>query len=363
MCASCARSCAISGPATATWRRAACAATCNVSVRRPGGRSARAARSRTSIRSASSMQAIEYEARRQIEVIEEGGTIGQETRLFDAGKGVTRSMRSKEEAHDYRYFPDPDLLPLVLDPGLGRARSRLGLPELPDAKKARFIARLSGSRPTTPACWWRSRRRADFYETASRRRARDAEGGGRNLGDRRIVRRARTGRAGHRRSRRSRPADSANCSICIADGTISGRIAKDVFADDGRDRQGRRRRSSRNRGLRQVTDTGAIEAAIDAVLAANADKVAEYRAGKDKLFGFFVGQVMKATRRQGQPRAGQRAAEGEARGVASHTVLKLAVASDWALGRQPRRRAAGPGRAPGMPPAMTALSSLRQRCR
>ena len=154
--ASCARSCAISVPATATWRRASLRADVNVSVRRPG----EPLGTRCEIKNVNSIrfigQAIEHEARRQIEIIEDGGSIEQETRLFDPGKGETRSMRSKEEAHDYRYFPDPDLLPLEFDQAYVDDL-KAHLPELPDEKKARFM-RDFGCRPMTPASWWPSAR-------------------------------------------------------------------------------------------------------------------------------------------------------------------------------------------------------------
>ncbi len=151
MSPSCAPSCATSAPATATWRRATCAPT---STCRCAGRASDLG-TRCEIKNVNSIrfigQAIEYEARRQIEIIEDGGTIEQETRLFDPGKGETRSMRSKEEAHDYRYFPDPDLLPLEFDDAYVEAL-KANLPELPDEKKARFVVGLWACRPMTPAC-------------------------------------------------------------------------------------------------------------------------------------------------------------------------------------------------------------------
>ena len=267
---------------------------CNVSVRRPG----EALGTRCEIKNVNSiryvMQAIDYEARRQIEVIEDGGTIRQETRLFDAGRGETRSMRSKEEAHDYRYFPDPDLLPLTLDKdwveGLRRA-----LPELPDAKKARFIADYKLT-PEDADVLVAEQASADYFETVARGR------------DARLACNWVTGDlfgALHRLDvaiERS-PVDAAALGALLdlmADGTISGRLAKEVFAamlETGKDAKA----IVEERGLRQVTDSGAIAAAIDAVLAREAGKVAEYRAGKEKLFGFFVGQVMKATGGKANP--------------------------------------------------------------
>jgi aspartyl-tRNA(Asn)/glutamyl-tRNA(Gln) amidotransferase subunit B len=267
---------------------------CNVSVRRPG----EALGTRCEIKNVNSvryvMQAIEYEARRQVEVIEEGGTIRQETRLFDAARGETRPMRSKEHAHDYRYFPDPDLLPLTLDEAWIAALKR-GLPELPDAKRARFVAQY-GLAPDDAAVLVAERASADFFEAVAA--GRDAKlaahwvmgdlfGALNRLG------------LGIERS----PVSAAGLGELLAlitDGTLSGRLAKDVFAamlETGKAAAA----LVEERGLKQVTDGGAIESAVDAVLAAQAGKVAEYRAGKDKLFGFFVGQVMKATEGKANP--------------------------------------------------------------
>ena len=269
---------------------------CNVSVRRPG----EGYGTRCEIKNVNSvrfvMQAIEYEARRQVEVLEDGGTIRQETRLFDSGRGVTRPMRSKEHAHDYRYFPDPDLLPLVLD-AKWVEEIRKGLPELPDAKKARFIRdyKLSAYDAGVLAA---ERESAAFYEAVAKGRdpkqaanfvMGDLFGALNKLG------------VGIERS----PVSAENLGRLIdlvGDGTISGRLAKDVFAamvETGQDPA----TIVEERGLRQVTDTGAIEAAIDAVLARESGKVAEYRSGKEKLFGFFVGQVMKATQGKANPAA------------------------------------------------------------
>jgi aspartyl-tRNA(Asn)/glutamyl-tRNA(Gln) amidotransferase subunit B len=269
---------------------------CNVSVRRPG----EGYGTRCEIKNVNSvryvMQAIEYEARRQVEVIEDGGTIRQETRLFDSGRGVTRAMRSKEHAHDYRYFPDPDLLPLVLDAKWVET-IRKGLPELPDAKKARFVRdyKLSAYDAGVLAA---ERESAAFYEEVAKGRdpkqaanfvMGDLFGALNRLG------------VGIERS----PVSAENLGRLIdliGDGTISGRLAKDVFAamvETGQDPA----RIVDERGLRQVTDAGAIEAAIDAVMAKEEGKVAEYRAGKEKLFGFFVGQVMKATQGKANPAA------------------------------------------------------------
>jgi aspartyl-tRNA(Asn)/glutamyl-tRNA(Gln) amidotransferase subunit B len=278
---------------------------CNVSVRKPGAPLG----TRCEIKNVNSiryvMQAIEHEARRQIEVIEEGGKIDQETRLFDAGRGVTRPMRSKEHAHDYRYFPDPDLLPLVLDAAWVEAL-KARLPELPDAKKARFIAEL-GLSPYNAGVLVAEKEAADFYEHALAETEKAAPGLPRGriavdvanliMGDYFAALNA-SGKA---------IADFQVTAPMLAgllalqyDGTVSGRLAKDVFAamvETGKTAAA----IVEERGLKQVTDTGAIESAIDAVLAAQAEKVAEYRSGKEKLFGFFVGQVMKATQGKANP--------------------------------------------------------------
>ena len=307
ICASCARSCAISAPATATWRRARCAATATSRCAGPGEPYG----TRCEIKNVNSvrfvMQAIEYEARRQIELIEEGGTVEQQTRLFDSGRGVTRPMRSKEHAHDYRYFPDPDLLPLELDPDWVE-RLRAELPELPDAKKARFVAEYGLSAGRRRRAGRRARDGGVFRGRSPT--GRDAEAGG-ELGHRRSVRRAEPARASASSSRRSQPEQLGALIDLIADGTISGRIAKDVFAemvetgaDAGRDRRGARgcARSptparSRPRSMPRSPPTR---------------RRSRNTATNPKVLGFFVGQVMKATQRQGQPGAGQRAAAQEA---------------------------------------------------
>ena len=267
---------------------------CNVSVRKPGGKLG----TRCEIKNVNSiryvMQAIEHEARRQIELIEEGGMVDQETRLFDAGKGVTRPMRSKEHAHDYRYFPDPDLLPVTLEPEWVEAL-RQGLPELPDAKKLRFIADYKLS-PYDAGVLVDEQASADYFETVAKGRdpklaanwvMGDLFGTLNRLG------------CGIELSPVSAETLGELVDL-IADGTISGRLAKDVFAAMVETGKGAGALVE-ERGLRQVTDSGAIEAAVDAVLAGQADKIAEYRAGKEKLFGFFVGQVMKATQGKANP--------------------------------------------------------------
>ena len=267
---------------------------CNVSVRKPGAPFG----TRTETKNVNSikfvMAAIEYEARRQIEVLEEGGSIKQETRLWDTSKGETRSMRSKEEAHDYRYFPDPDLLPLVLDPAWVEAIKKT-LPELPDDKKQRFIADYKLS-PYDAGVLVAEQAKAEFYERVAKGR------------DPKLASNWVTGdffgalnKAGKEIADSPVSAEALGGLIdLISDNTISGRIAKEVFEEmfaTGKAAAA----IVEDKGLRQVTDTGAIDAAIEAVMAANQGKVAEYRGGKDKLFGFFVGQVMKATGGKANP--------------------------------------------------------------
>jgi aspartyl-tRNA(Asn)/glutamyl-tRNA(Gln) amidotransferase subunit B len=266
----------------------------NVSVRRPGGELG----TRTETKNVNSIRyvqmAIEYEAKRQIEVLENGGTIAQETRLWDTVKFVTRSMRSKEEAHDYRYFPDPDLLPLELDPAWVE-QIKATLPELPDEKKARFIADYKLS-PYDAGVLVAERASADFYEEVAR--GRDPK-----LAANWVMGELFGALNKQGKDIETSPVSAANLGglvDLIADNTISGRIAKDVFAEmveTGKPAA----LIVEEKGLRQVTDTGAIESAINGVLAANADKVADYRGGKEKLFGFFVGQVMKQTQGKANP--------------------------------------------------------------
>jgi aspartyl-tRNA(Asn)/glutamyl-tRNA(Gln) amidotransferase subunit B len=267
---------------------------CNVSVRKPGGPLG----TRCEIKNVNSMrfvmQAIDYEARRQIEVIEEGGTIKQETRLFDSGRGITRPMRSKEEAHDYRYFPDPDLLPLELD-GAWVQQLKSAMPELPDAKKARFVSQYALS-PYDAGVLVDELASANYFETVAK--GRDAKlACNWVMGDLFGA----LNKLGVDIADSPVKAESLGELIgLISDNTISGRIAKDVFAamlDTGKSAGA----IVEEQGLRQVTDTGAIEQAIDAILAKEGEKIAEYRSGKDKLFGFFVGQVMKATQGKANP--------------------------------------------------------------
>ena len=266
----------------------------NVSVRRPGEPYG----TRCEIKNVNSIrfvkQAIEYEARRQVDVLEDGGSIDQETRLYDTDRGVTRAMRTKEEAHDYRYFPDPDLLPLELDPDWVE-EIRRGLPELPDQKKARFEEDF-GLSAYDAEVLVSEKENADYYErvvaTADPKLAANwvitelfgaLNKAGRSIDDSPV------------------PAEAlAGLIERISDNTISGRIAKEVFEimfETGRPADA----IIEEKGLKQVTDTGAIEAMVDEVIAANPDKVADVKAGKDKLIGWFVGQVMKASQGKANP--------------------------------------------------------------
>jgi aspartyl-tRNA(Asn)/glutamyl-tRNA(Gln) amidotransferase subunit B len=266
----------------------------NVSVRKPGEPFG----TRCEIKNVNSIryvqQAIEYEARRQIEVIEDGGSIVQETRLYDPGKGETRSMRSKEHAHDYRYFPDPDLLPLVLDPKWV-SKIQATLPELPDEKRARFVGQY-GLSDYDAGVLSGEKEIAEYYESVAK--GRDAKLAANWVSSELF---GQLNKVGKWITDSPVSADALGGLIdLIADNTISGRIAKDVFADmfeTGKPAK----QIVEEKGLRQVTDTGAIDAAIDDIMAKNADKVAEYRGGKDKLLGFFVGQVMKATGGKANP--------------------------------------------------------------
>jgi len=266
----------------------------NVSVRKPGGELG----TRTETKNVNSvrfvMAVVEHEAKRQVELLESGGSVAQETRLFDPDKGVTRSLRSKEDAHDYRYFPEPDLLPLELDEAFVE-ECRASLPELPDAKRKRFeglgitpynatvltaeveTARWfdalleAGAEPKQGANWVV----AELFGALNRR--------GESIADTPIS-----------------PGEAAELLKLVADGTISGTIAKQVFEimlETGEAPS----KIVEERGLKQTSDTGAIDAEIDKVLAANADKVAEYKSGKQQLFGFFVGQTMKAMQGKANP--------------------------------------------------------------
>jgi len=276
----------------------------NVSVRKPGD----AFGTRCEVKNVNSVrfiqQAIEYEASRQVDLIEGGGRVVQETRLFDPDKGETRSLRSKEDAHDYRYFPDPDLLPLELSAQFIE-ECRQSLPELPDAKRQRYeqhfgLSPYNASVITAEADtarWFEAllaesalkqeRPEEQVAKAASNWLISDLFGALNRLG--KTIEESPVS-----------PQQGAELLALIADGTLSGTLGKQVFEimlDTGQDPG----RIVEERGLKQTSDSGAIEEAIAGVMAANADKVAEYRSGKDKLFGFFVGQTMKAMAGKANP--------------------------------------------------------------
>ncbi len=269
----------------------------NVSVRRPG----EGLGTRTETKNVNSVRFIEatiaYEARRQVEVIEGGGAIVQETRLFDPDRGVTRAMRSKEDAHDYRYFPDPDLPALIFDDAFVEA-CRASLPELPAAKRARYEEAL-GLSAYQAGVLVADVDTAAWFEVLLREAARAT-----GQSEREMAKAAANWMIGDLFGGLNRlgvalfaspisPVQGAALLALVADGTLSGPLSKQVFEamlETGNDPGD----IVRERGLRQVSDTGAIDEAIAAVIAANPDKVADYRGGKDKLFGFFVGQAMKA---------------------------------------------------------------------
>ncbi|MCB2072390.1 MAG: Asp-tRNA(Asn)/Glu-tRNA(Gln) amidotransferase subunit GatB, partial [Novosphingobium sp.] len=276
----------------------------NVSVRKPGEPFG----TRTETKNVNSvrfvMQTIEHEAQRQVDVLEDGGTIVQETRLFEPNSGTTRSMRSKEDAHDYRYFPDPDLLPLELDDEF-LSECRASLPELPDAKRHRYENNLGLSAynagvltaEVETARWFehllnhcaakQGKKEADVAKQASNWLISELFGAlnkaGRQLEDSPVT-----------------PEKGAELLALVADGTISGSIAKQVLELMLETGDGAAEIVERE-GLKQTSDTGAIEAVIAKVLADNEDKVADYKGGKDKLFGFFVGQTMKAMQGKANP--------------------------------------------------------------
>ncbi|MGD9784877.1 MAG: Asp-tRNA(Asn)/Glu-tRNA(Gln) amidotransferase subunit GatB [Hyphomicrobiaceae bacterium] len=267
----------------------------NVSVRKPGAPFG----TRCEIKNVNSIrfigQAVEVEARRQIDIIEDGGTIDQETRLFDPGKGETRSMRSKEEAHDYRYFPDPDLLPLELTQAFvdGLAGD---LPELPDEKHARFVKQY-GLSDYDASVLVAERERAEFFEAA-------AQGHDGKTTANWVINEllGRLNKEGHDIG--DSPVSAAQIGgivDLIGKGTISGKIAKDVFEivwTEGGDPAA----IVEARGLKQVTDTGAIEKAVEEVIKANPDKAAQAK-DKPSMLGWFVGQVMKSSGGKANPKA------------------------------------------------------------
>jgi len=247
---------------------------------------------------------IEFEANRQVDVLESGGSVDQETRLFDPGTGTTRSMRSKEDAHDYRYFPDPDLLPLELDDAFLEA-CRASLPELPDAKRQRYENDLGltpyNARELTAEVETFARFETLLGEAAKAIGKSEAKvatqvanwslsvapGVVKSLGDEAVLANA--------------TAERQAAILKMQDaGEISGGQAKEIYEivlKEGREPD----EIADTEGLKQVSDTGAIEAAIDAIIGANGDKVEQYRGGKDKLFGFFVGQTMKAMQGKANP--------------------------------------------------------------
>ncbi len=266
----------------------------NVSVRRPGEELG----TRAEIKNVNSLrfmrQAIEFEAQRQIDILEDGGSIVQETRLFDASKGETRSMRSKENAHDYRYFPDPDLPPLILDDGMIE-RIKATLPELPDEKKARFENDY-GLSAYDAGVLVADQETAAYYENV-------ASASDPKLAANWIITELFGRLNKSEKTITDSPISAANLGKLVGlikDNTISGRIAKDVFEimfNEGGDPE----QIVEDKGLKQVTDTGEIEGFADQVIADNPEKVAEYKGGKDKLLGWFVGQLMKASRGKANP--------------------------------------------------------------
>jgi aspartyl-tRNA(Asn)/glutamyl-tRNA(Gln) amidotransferase subunit B len=241
-------------------------------------------------------RAINYEIERQIELIENGGQVVQETRLYDANKDETRSMRGKEEANDYRYFPDPDLLPLVIDDAL-KEEVKAQLPELPDAKQARFKNQYLLDDDSASALT-ASRELADYYEAVVNAAGCEAklcanwvivELAGALNKDSLDITASPVG-----------PERLAGLLQRIADNTISGKIAKQVFESLWQS-QASADEIIESQGLKQITDSGAIEKIIDQVIADNPGQVEQYRSGKDKVFGFFVGQVMKLTQGKANP--------------------------------------------------------------
>jgi aspartyl-tRNA(Asn)/glutamyl-tRNA(Gln) amidotransferase subunit B len=272
----------------------------NVSVRRPG----EPLGTRCEIKNMNSIafigQAIDHEAKRQIEILEEGGTIDQETRLYDPGKDETRSMRFKEEAHDYRYFPDPDLLPLEFSESYV-ADLKANLPELPDQKEARFIADF-GLSSYDAGVLVAERESADFYETVlAKLKDKDRDG---KLAANWVINElfGRLNKEGRDISASPVSAEQLGTIVdLIGEGTISGKIAKDLFEivwQEGGDP----RALVEARGMKQVTDLGAIEKVVDDIIAANPDKVEQARA-KPQLIGWFVGQVMKSSGGKANPQA------------------------------------------------------------
>jgi len=271
----------------------------NVSVRKPGAELG----TRCEIKNVNSIrfigQAVETEARRQIGILEDGGKIDQETRLYDPAKGETRSMRSKEEAHDYRYFPDPDLLPLEFDDAFV-AELKAHLPELPDAKKARFIAEY-GLSPYDASVLVAEREQADYFEAVAK--GRDGKAAANWVINELFGRLNKEGQ-----DVTTSPVSAAQLGglvDLIGEGVISGRIAKDLFEilwSEAGNGDLDPRQIVEARGMKQVTDTGAIEKAVDELIAANPDKVEQVKL-KPTMLGWFVGQAMKASGGKANPQA------------------------------------------------------------
>ncbi len=266
----------------------------NVSVRKLGAPLG----TRCEIKNVNSIKAVQmavdYESTRQVEVLEAGGTIKQETRLWDNVKGETRSMRSKEEAHDYRYFPDPDLLPLIIEQSFVD-KIKATLPELPDQKKHRFMSEF-GLSAYDASVLIMERARANYYETV-------AKGHDPKLAANWVINELLGALNKDGKSLSESPVSAEQLGgliALIADNTISGKIAKEVFADmmaTGKDAA----IIVDEKGLKQITDTGAIEKIVDEVITENPDNVAAYKGGKDRLFGFFVGQVLKKSGGKANP--------------------------------------------------------------
>ena len=267
----------------------------NVSVRQPGDKLG----TRCEIKNLNSFRfmehAIEFEARRQIEILEAGGTVEQETRLYDPERDETRSMRAKEEAHDYRYFPDPDLLPLVLEEKMVEELRRT-LPELPEAKRARYVEMRVA--PSAADLLVASRQSAEFFERSL------AAGGACDA-----IANLMTGELAAllneaQKDFATSPVSAEDLALLqkrVADGTISGKISKDLLRAKFQGERGSIDELIEKRGLRQISDAGAIEKLVDEVLVKNAKQVDDYRAGKEKAFNSLVGQVMKATQGKANP--------------------------------------------------------------
>ena len=268
----------------------------NISVRKPGG----ALGTRTEIKNVNSIrfmrEAIAFEARRQVEIIEDGGAIDQETRLFDPDRGETRSMRSKEDSHDYRYFPDPDLPPLVLDTNyIAEIKSRM--PELPDAKRSRFVNEL-GLTEYDANVIAADKSSAAYFEKAAEK------------AEPKLVANWVMGEVFGRLNKDGlsiveanvAPEELAALVVMIQDGKISGRQAKEAFEKMWSEGMGALA-VIQELGLEQISDDGAIKEMVASVISANPDKVAEFKAGKTQLLGFFVGQVMKASKGKANPKA------------------------------------------------------------